>query len=72
MANTSTPAEIYILRRRRKSHERQFNGEDWQHVATELTDDVPDDLREEVFSALSLSGDPGCDCGFCATAAWID
>lgn len=57
----------------RESHQRQFNGEDWQKVAVDLTpDDLPEPEREEIFNKLSESPDPGCDCGFCATAEWQD
>lgn len=57
----------------RESHTRQFNGEDWQAVAADLTpDDIPEAERDEVFDELSSSPDPGCECGFCATAEWHD
>lgn len=56
----------------RESHERQFKGEDWQGIAADLSDHLDGDEREELFNLLSTSPDPGCDCGFCKTAEWID
>lgn len=72
--DTQTQAwlDSLVERRMKQSHKRQFNGEDWQAVASGLTDDVPESLREEAFAALSSSPDPGCECGFCATADWQD
>lgn len=55
------------------SHERQFNGVDWQTAATDLTpDNLPQEEREEVYKKLCEGPDPGCECGFCATAPWVD
>lgn len=53
------------------SHERQFNGEDWQAVAIDLWNELgsPED-NDETFNQLASGPDPGCDCGFCATAKW--
>jgi len=65
-----TPVERFIRQRLRRSHKRQFEGEDWQTVAVDLTEDVPEDIREEVFEALSGSPSLGCECGFCETAPW--
>lgn len=70
MSTNTLTIDDYITRRLRRAHARQFVGEDWQLVATELTNDVPDAIREEVFAKLSESPDPYCECGFCATAAW--
>ncbi len=52
-----------------ESHERQFHGEDWQAVAQDICDGLPE-ATEENFLFLSSSPDPGCDCGFCAAADW--
>lgn len=54
-----------------RSHERQFNGEDWQRVATELAQDAGVDFESDEYIELSTSPNPDCDCGFCATAPWI-
>jgi len=64
--------ESIIKRRLKESHERQFNGEDYQAVAIDLTDDIDDNIREEVFNELSTTPDPYCDCGFCEKAPWRD
>lgn len=53
-----------------KSHERQFNGEDWQKVAIELAQAAGFKVESDEYTELSSSPDPGCDCGFCATAPW--
>ncbi len=55
----------------RKSHERQFKGEDYQQVAHDIWSGIPG-ATEEDFHALCASPDPGCDCGFCAKAEWRD
>jgi hypothetical protein len=55
----------------RESHERQFNGEDYQQVANDIWVGIPN-ATEDDFHALCASPDPGCDCGFCAKAEWRD
>ncbi len=55
----------------RESHERQFSGEDWQAVATDLWQGL-DTESEEDFNTLSTGPDPDCECGFCKTAPWRD
>ena len=55
----------------RESHERQFNGEDYQQVANDIWAGIPN-ATEDDFHALCASPDPGCDCGFCAKAKWRD
>ena len=52
-----------------ESHRRQFDGEDYQAVAQDLCDRMANPTEED-YQALSTSPDPGCDCGFCATADW--
>lgn len=54
----------------RKSHELQFNGKDFQQAAFDLLCDqnFSDDELHEVQSMPN----PGCECGFCANAPWID
>lgn len=52
-------------------HERQFNGQDWQGVAIDAWNAL-DSESEEVFNFLTQGPDPGCECGFCKTAAWQD
>ena len=54
-----------------ESHERQFNGEDWQQVAYDIWSGIPD-ATEDDFHAHCISPDPGCDYGFCAQAKWRD
>lgn len=67
-------AQAFLDRNLKVSHERQFNGEDWQLVANEIMEkallDHEDCVREEVYNELCASPDPGCECGFCATAGW--
>jgi hypothetical protein len=55
----------------RESHERQFNGEDWQQVANDIWSGIPN-ADEDDFHPLCTSPDPGCDCGFCSQAKWRD
>lgn len=55
----------------RRSHERQFNGEDWQGVAVDIWSQIPNGTEDE-FTELTHGPDPGCDCGFCGTAPWED
>lgn len=60
----------------RRCHELQFGGNDWQGVAidawNELGSPDTDGDGDGVFTFLSSSPDPACDCGFCATADWQD
>jgi len=57
------------------SHKRQFDGEDYQRVAVDIATDLdlnPDDEQDfEEYRCLESSPDPGCECGFCATADWL-
>lgn len=55
----------------RRCHEQQFNGEDWQGAAVDAWNELGTE-SEDVFNFLTGSPDPGCDCGFCKTAAWQD
>jgi hypothetical protein len=55
----------------RESHERQFNGEDYQQVAQDICDRIPDATVED-YPALCVGPEPECDCGFCAKAEWWD
>lgn len=67
--NANTQA--IVTARTYDSHRRQAEGEDWQAVAAELTEDItPDSEREEAFKALSLSPEPACDCRFCQSVNW--
>lgn len=52
-----------------ESHRRQFHGEDFQKVAHDLAERIPNPTEEE-YDLLCESPEPGCDCGFCATAPW--
>lgn len=54
-----------------ESHERQFNGQDWQAVAVDIWQALENGTEDE-FNELATSPDPGCDCGFCETADWQD
>jgi hypothetical protein len=56
----------------RRCHEEQFNGKDYQGVAIDAWNELGSPDGDEVFNFLSSSPDPGCDCGFCATAEWQD
>lgn len=55
----------------RRSHERQFAGEDWQAVAVDLWNELENGTDDE-FNELASGPDPGCECGFCAKAPWRD
>lgn len=61
----------------RESHRRQFNGEDAQTVAVEISqlhnfDPGPDSSLPDWYNELESSPYPGCECGFCATAEFQD
>ena len=71
---TKTKAKVEIGTRAfkrllRQSHERQFNGEDYQAVAIDLSESNGIQFED---TELMSGPDPGCDCGFCATADWQD
>lgn len=55
-----------------ESHRRQFAGEDYQGVAIDLAETYDIDFDSDAYTKLQSSPDPGCDCGFCAKAPWID
>lgn len=55
-----------------ESHRRQFNGEDYQGVAIDLAETHDFTFESDAFTQLQSSPDPGCECGFCATAPWTD
>jgi len=56
----------------RQSHERQFNGEDWQAVSIDIAQGNGIAFEDDEYAQLNAGPEPGCDCGFCATAPWID
>ncbi len=56
----------------RESHCRQFAGEDYQYVAIGIAESNGIPFDGDDYAALQSSPDPGCDCGFCATAKWHD
>jgi hypothetical protein len=60
-----------LMRALKRCHERQFNGEDWQAAAIDACNELGTSDDED-FKFLSISPDPGCSCGFCATAPWRD
>lgn len=64
-----TPAFRRLLR---ESHKRQFNGEDYQGVAIDLSEENGITFEDDEHTELMSAPDPGCDCGFCATADWQD
>jgi hypothetical protein len=55
-----------------ESHRRQFDGEDWQGVANEIARKNNFAWESEEYTTLCSSPEPGCDCGFCASAPWRD
>ncbi len=55
-----------------ESHRRQFAGEDWQAVSIEIAERAGIEFEDEEYTELNSSPDPGCECGFCATAEWQD
>ena len=55
----------------RESHERQFNGEDYQRVTQDICERIPN-ATDEDYLAPCAGPEPGCDCGFCAQAEWRD
>jgi hypothetical protein len=61
------PLKTHLLA---ESHRRQFNGEDYQAVAIELAEANGIEFEQDEFTELESSPEPGCDCGFCATAPW--
>ena len=56
----------------KESHRRQFDGEDYQAVAIDLCDGTTIEWEDDDYLALQSAPDPGCKCGFCATAEWQD
>ncbi len=56
----------------RESHRRQFEGEDYQYVAISIAESNGIAFESDEYTLLQSSPDPGCDCGFCATAGWQD
>ncbi len=65
-------SEERLRRALRRSHERQFNGEDYQMVANEIAEELGIEWEDDQYEELCSSPEPGCECGFCAHAAWID
>lgn len=51
------------------SHERQFNGEDYQAVAIDLCDQLKNPTDED-YEFLMSAPDPACECEFCKRAEW--
>lgn len=56
----------------RRSHERQFAGEDYQAVAVDLWNEIGPDATEDEYNQLAEGPDPDCNCGFCKSAPWHD
>lgn len=54
-----------------ESHRRQFNGEDYQAVQFDLHQRFPE-ISDDDLNGLGSTPEPGCECGFCATAEWSD
>lgn len=67
MPTTTLPKHLIA-----ESHRRQFEGEDYQAVANDIAERAGIKFEDEAYKTLSTSRDPGCDCGFCATADWQD
>ena len=63
---------INLKRLIRLSHERQFKGDDYQGVAIDLCTEAGIEYGTDEHKAIESSPEPGCDCGFCATAPWRD
>ena len=63
---------ININRLVAESHRRQFDGEDFQAVANDLAERNGIAFEDDEYTRLQSPPDSGCDCGFCATAKWID
>lgn len=67
-----------VKRCKAESHRQQFNGRDYQQAAYDSLGLVGatvvggPDVTEEQLAEIESSPDPGCDCGFCATAEWQD
>lgn len=62
----------------RSSHQKQFNGIDYQQAAYDslparfLLASSPDRVTDEELREIESSPDPCCECGFCKTAEWQD
>lgn len=56
----------------RRSHEAQFNGADYQQISWEILQELKFEPTQDEMNELNSSPDPGCECGFCATADWQD
>jgi hypothetical protein len=64
---------------KQESHNRQFNGEDYQRICWDLLNYSPLADRfgitadsDDVWSEVQSAPNPYCDCGFCETADWVD
>ena len=66
MALNKTQLRILVA----ESHRRQFNGEDFQVVAVDIAQRNGIVYEDGAYTELQSSPNPGCDCGFCATAPW--
>lgn len=56
----------------RESHQRQFDGEDYQAVAIAIAESNGFPFESDEYTELQSGPDPSCKCGFCKTAAWED
>lgn len=52
-----------------ESHRRQFHGEDWQTVATEIWQSMKSPTESD-YHELCTGPDSGCECSFCKQADW--
>lgn len=68
MKTETTRVTLSMIRR---SHEQQFHGKDWQQVAQDLADEI-ENCTDDEYKELCGGPDPGCECGFCARAPWVD
>lgn len=54
----------------RESHERQFNGQDFQQAAWDVSYGFP--VTDDELKEIQSMPEPGCECGFCVTADWVN
>lgn len=60
------------MRAIRRSHELQFGGMDYQAAMWEVGQELePPPTHDEIIE-IESAPDPGCNCGFCATADWAE
>lgn len=56
----------------RESHEKQFNGSDYQQAAFDIVQGLKFTPTDDEWTELMTGPSEDCECGFCKTAPWQD